>query len=44
MKNLLFLVGMLSVLIMPLSLAQAQTSNLYFPLITGTTWATTPPA
>ncbi|MGY3090047.1 CubicO group peptidase (beta-lactamase class C family) [Hymenobacter sp. UYAg731] len=44
MKNLLLLFGLLAISIVPQSPAKAQTSGLYFPPLTGTTWATTTPA
>lgn len=44
MKNLLLLLGLVSDLLLPTGNAEAQTSALYFPPITGTTWATTAPA
>ncbi|WP_345124843.1 serine hydrolase [Hymenobacter antarcticus] len=44
MKHLLRLAGLIVVLLLPIGPAKAQTPALYFPPITGTTWATTAPA
>ena len=44
MKISLLLLGLLFVLLLPVSSARAQTTALYFPPLTGTTWATTTPA
>ncbi|WP_201983978.1 serine hydrolase [Hymenobacter rubidus] len=44
MKNALLLLGFVVALLLETSTAQAQTSSLYFPPLTGTTWATATPA
>ncbi|MCI1189368.1 serine hydrolase [Hymenobacter sp. DH14] len=45
MKNALLLAGLLILLLLlPANPAAAQTSNLYFPPLTGNTWASTTPA
>ena len=44
MKHLLLLSGLLGMLLLPPGRATAQTSSLYFPPLTGTTWASTTPA
>ena len=44
MKTSLLLLGLLFVLLLPVGPASAQTTTLYFPPLTGSTWATTTPA
>ena len=44
MKNFLLLFALLPLLLLPLEAAHAQTASLYFPPVTGNTWASTPPA
>jgi CubicO group peptidase (beta-lactamase class C family) len=45
MKHALLLTGLLMLsLLLPVNQAYAQTSSLYFPPVTGSTWATTAPA